>query len=476
MNAPKSEVTSTKPQDRVPAIEKFAIGLGQAAAMGTHNALTTLSSPVYNVLMGMNPAYLSALTFIQRLWDAFLDPLVGQFSDNLSTRWGRRKPLIFAAALPAAAMFAAIWWFPRNISASGLIIYFFVTSLAFYFFHSFLYVPVTALQVEATPDYHERTRVASIAGICTWAFSIINQWLYPLLESKWFSNPISGTRCITGGAAILYAIMALAPAWLVHERAPKSAGLPRQRLFDALRDTCKNRDFLVLLGIRSVSQFGFSVVAVLGFYLNCYMIHGGDLAAASTVQGWLGTAYVVASVFAFWFFRVVAIAIGKRRTLQVAAAFLVIGAALKLIVYQPGLKWAQLVVPATNGLALSGISLITIAMLADVVSADELETRRRREGLYCSVLSWFDKFGSSSGALLSGILLVLTGFDAKLGGAQPAATLLHIKWLYAALPCIGGLVTVVLAQRYSLQEAKAYEIKQALEARNAEQAAQVISS
>jgi len=462
---PKAADHETAAGDRVPPREKLALGLGQAAAMGAHNALTTLANPIYNVLMGMNPAYLSVITFVQRFWDAFLDPFVGQFSDNLRTRWGRRRPLILAAAFPMAAGFASLWLFPRNAGGAGLVCYLLGTSLGFYFFHSFFFVPLTALQVEATADYHERTRVASVVGVCTWGFSIGNQWMYTLLESRFFGNPVTGLRWVTAAAAAIYALMAFAPAVMVRERGPLDAGgkKPKEPFLQAFRETMRNRDFVLLLGVRSVSQLGYSIVAVLGFYLNYYLVHAGDSHAASAIQGWLGSAYVVGSVAAFWLFRVLALHFGKQRTLQISAGMLVLAGIVKLIVYQPGWRYLQIMVPAMNGVALAGINLMTTAMLADIVSADELATRRRREGLYCSVLSWLDKVGSSTGALLSGFLLVAVGFDVKYGGAQPALTLLHMKWIYAALPLCGAAVAVVLAHFYTLTEARAYEVKRALE-------------
>ena len=469
---PPTQHHATAAKDRVPASEKFALGLGQAAAMGTHNALTTLANPIYNVVMGMNPAYLSTLTFLQRFWDAFMDPFVGRFSDNLRTRWGRRRPLILLAALPMAAGFASLWFFPRGLGESGLVVYFLLSSLVFYFFHSFFFVPLTALQIEATPDYHERTRVASVVGICMWGFSVCNQWLFPLVQSRAFTDPITGVRWVTTGAAVLFAVMACAPALFVKERAPQARLGPvkKQPFFQALRETWHNRDFALLLGIRSISQLGYSIVAVLGFYLNCYLIHGGDIRAASYVQGWLGTAYVAGSVGAFWLFRLLALRLGKQRTLQISAAVLILGAITKLVVYQPGWRWLQIIVPATNGVALAGISLLTTAMLADIVSADELATGQQREGLYCSVLSWLDKVGSSTGGLVSGFLLVWIGFDAKLtGGHQSAATLIWMKWLYASLPLCGAVITIVFAHYYTLDEERAFQVKQALEARRAEQ-------
>ena len=469
---PPTTHRETATKDRVPPSEKFSLGLGQAAAMGTHNALTTLANPIYNVTMGMNPAYLSTLTFVQRFWDAFMDPFVGRFSDNLRSRWGRRRPLIFLAALPMAAGFASLWFFPRGISEKGLVVYFLLTSLLFYFFHSFFFVPLTALQIESTADYHERTRVASVVGICMWGFTVTNQWLFPLAQSRVFSDSVTGVRWVTAGAAVLFATMALAPALFVKERAPQARSLPvdKQPFFQALRETWRNRDFALLLGIRSISQLGYSIVAVLGFYLNCYLVHDGDIRAASFVQGWLGTAYVVGSVGAFWLFRLLALRLGKQRTLQIAAGVLIAGAIAKLIVYQPGWRWLQIIVPATNGVALAGISLLTTAMLADIVSADELATGRQREGLYCSVLSWLDKVGSSTGGLVSGFLLVWIGFNAKLtGGHQSAETLLWMKWLYASLPLCGAIVTIVFAHYYTLNEERSFQIKQALEARKQSQ-------
>lgn len=440
--------------------------------MGTHNALTTLANPIYNVTMGMNPAYLSTLTFVQRLWDAFMDPLVGRFSDQLRTRWGRRRPLILLAAFPMAAAFAAIWFFPRELTGLGLVFYFLITSLVFYSFHSVFFVPLTALQVEVTADYHERTRVASIVGICMWGFSVSNQWLFTLAQSTAFPDPVSGVRWVTAIAAGLFALMACAPALAVRERAP-AAGRPQpQRFRAALAEAWRNRDFALLLGVRSISQLGYSIVAVLGFYLNCYLVHGGDIRAASHVQGWLGTAYVAASVAASWAFRALALRYGKRRALEISAGVLVFGAVAKLIVYQPGWRWMQLIVPATNGVALAGINLLTMAMLADVVSADELASGQKREGLYCSVLSWFDKVGSSTGGLISGFLLVWIGFDAHANGGHQAVTTLHwMKGLYAALPCAGALITVLLARRYTLDETRAAGIAEALAARRLREAA-----
>ncbi|MBW1884414.1 MAG: MFS transporter [Deltaproteobacteria bacterium] len=45
------------------------------------------------------PGAMGAVFMIARLWDAITDPVAGQLSDRTSTRWGRRRPWMVAAAL-----------------------------------------------------------------------------------------------------------------------------------------------------------------------------------------------------------------------------------------------------------------------------------------------------------------------------------------------------------------------------------------
>ena len=57
----------------------------------------------YNQVMGV-PAQLVALAaLIALIFDACIDPLIGQLSDNTRSRWGRRHPFMYAAALPFGA-------------------------------------------------------------------------------------------------------------------------------------------------------------------------------------------------------------------------------------------------------------------------------------------------------------------------------------------------------------------------------------
>ncbi len=218
---------------------------------------------------------------------------------------------------------------------------------------------------------------------------------------------------------------------------------------------------------RIVFGFGYSIVSMLGVYMNVYYVFGGDIKVGGWFYGYMGTAYMISaiacSVFVYpWLSR----RFGKRHTLQLAAAVFMAGSISKLFVYHPGMPWLQLIVLVTNGAAGSGIGLMGSAMLGDIADYEEWKTGIRNEAFLASIMSWFDKIGSSLATLLGGFVLVWIGFDAKIG-AQSEHTLMHMKISYFLMPFLGALLTFLLMSRYELTEDRVYQIKAELAARRA---------
>jgi GPH family glycoside/pentoside/hexuronide:cation symporter len=469
MSTPSPVHRTTAASDRVSMREKVGLGLGKVVAEGTHGTLHVLVNPIYNMTLGVNPALISTIVFVQRLWDAMLDPLWGSFSDNFRSRWGRRLPLLAAGALPLALLFAVLWFFPREAGPDRLFWHLLLVSLVFYAAHSLYSMPLGGLILEATDDYHERTRLASVIFAFGFAFQIASQWLFPLTQLAVFGDGITGLRWVAAGCAVVFLLAGLAPLWLCRERhyGRVAARQPRASLLAGLRTVRDNRDFLSLLTARFVLSLGYNLVGMLGIYMNTYYVFGGDLKAAAWAYGFLGSSFHVAailsSLFAYpWLTR----RYGKKRTLQIAIGVLLFGCASKLVVYQPGLPWLQFVVLITNGTASAGFALLANAMLGDIADLDEWRTGMRREALFNSLLSWFEKAGNSLGSLVAGFVLVWIGFNAKFG-AQSPETLRWMQLAYFALPTAGSLLALWLIRRYDLTEARAYEIKDALAGRRA---------
>ncbi|HNN01001.1 MAG TPA: MFS transporter, partial [Turneriella sp.] len=53
----------------------------------------------YTDRLGVESYLASLAAGLALVWDAFIDPYVGAFSDRFRSRWGNRKPFLVAGAL-----------------------------------------------------------------------------------------------------------------------------------------------------------------------------------------------------------------------------------------------------------------------------------------------------------------------------------------------------------------------------------------
>ena len=109
--------------------------------------------------VGLEARLASVAALVGILWDALNDPIVGMLSDNLRTRWGRRRPFLLLFAIPFGLSFLLLWWAPPWQSQLALMI---TVTLAFMIsdtMQTLVVVPFFALTPEITQDYDERTRL-----------------------------------------------------------------------------------------------------------------------------------------------------------------------------------------------------------------------------------------------------------------------------------------------------------------------------
>ena len=79
------------------AKQKVAVGFGAVPYSQGGQIISTMAPSIYQIHLSMNPLLFGIAMMLPRLWGAFVDPIIGVFSDRLQTRWGRRKPWIAVA-------------------------------------------------------------------------------------------------------------------------------------------------------------------------------------------------------------------------------------------------------------------------------------------------------------------------------------------------------------------------------------------
>jgi GPH family glycoside/pentoside/hexuronide:cation symporter len=113
---------------------------------------------------------------------------------------------------------------------------------------------------------------------------------------------------------------------------------------------------------------------------------------------------------------------------------------------------------------------IGASMLADVIDADELATRQRKEGAYTSAFTFAFQVGSGLTVALVGVALDLSGFQPN--AEQTPLAEWTMRGLFAGMPLAMMLLGALVLRGYALDQREHARIRAGLrEARAAEDAA-----
>ncbi|MEO7600485.1 MAG: MFS transporter [Opitutus sp.] len=465
--APSPASQETREADKVSLKEKLALGAGYLPLFYGNSGVKGLAVPVYQMVLKMDPAVLGLILAIPRLWDAFTDPIVGMVSDNCRSRFGRRKPIIILGAILQALTFSAIWMVPAGWSQPAVITYLTVTLIAFYTCFSIFSVPLMSLTYEMTADYQERTRVSAFGGFFWKMGELTYSWVFWAANLAVFGSVMHGIRTIgwTIGICVM-GLIGIIPGLFVKERQFRRASHQEKvHLVPAVKACFSNRAFIVLTGLTVCQVLAGMLASNIDYYLLVYYMNAGDIMEGSKWKGILSTGYAVLGIGMIYPVNWLANRYGKRTTLSIIFGMVLAGGFAKWFIYTPGNPWKILLDPILCGPVWTALSVLTPSMLADVCDDDELRHGLRREGMLGSLFSWIQKTGYALAFFGAGVALNVVGFKASLGGAQSADTLLGMRLMLSVSTVVWAIIALVFLSFYPLSKARAYEIRDQLEAR-----------
>jgi GPH family glycoside/pentoside/hexuronide:cation symporter len=279
---------------------------------------------------------------------------------------------------------------------------------------------------------------------------------------------MQGVRVVGWGiAVVVFCALGIIPGLCVKERYfKKAAKQEKVRIWPALKAASSNRAFMLLLGL-TILQIGAGMLASnIDYYLIVYYMFDGHIAHGSYWKALLSTSYAVLGIA--WIFPVSWLAkrYGKHVALAISFVLVLLGAAGKWYLFTPGHPWKILFDCLLCGPVWVAIYALTPSMLADICDEDELRHGFRREGIFGALLSWIQKTGYSFGFLGAMSVLTLTGFDNSTPGGVPTAhAILSMRLVLTVSTAIWAIAALVMLYFYPLNRRRAYEIRDALEAR-----------
>ncbi|MEW6320574.1 MAG: MFS transporter [Acidobacteriota bacterium] len=418
-------------------------------------ALALFGVPVYVHLpkfyadtVGAPLALLGLAILATRLWDAVLDPAIGAWSDRVRSRWGRRRPFLFAAPVPLALavvlLFSPpdagdpVWWFGLSMGLGFLA-------------WTAVQVPHAALGPEIVRGYHERTRVfAWRDGL--WIAGTLAAAVAPAVAraAVGADGDQSGERAAFRAMGLAYAALLVALPWWcaasIEEPASSPDATPPRGAAgdDGAASPLRNRPFRILLAAYAVGAFG---AALPGTLLLFYVEH--VLVAPELADLFLALYFLAGfAVLPLW--TAVARRYGKRETF-LGATFLSIVVFSCAFLLGPGDVVAYGFIVVTSGACFGATLVLPSSMQADTIDVDEVMTGRRREGLYLGLWALVMKASSALGA---GLALPILGRMGYVGGQpQTEEVVQAIRVLYCLVPCATYLIALAIAWRYPLDEA-----------------------
>ena len=96
-------------RNALPVWLKVTHGFGSIAYGVKENGFGTFLLLFYNQVVGLEAWRVSLALMIAMFVDALVDPMVGHFSDRTYTRWGKRLPWLYVAAIPLGLAWMLLW-------------------------------------------------------------------------------------------------------------------------------------------------------------------------------------------------------------------------------------------------------------------------------------------------------------------------------------------------------------------------------
>lgn len=465
---------------------RFSYSVGRTAEGIKSRAFEFFLFFYYVQVLGLSGSLAGLAVGLALIFDSFIDPMIGSYSDNLQSKYGRRHPLMLASVLPLGLSFYFLFSPPDDMGPVGLFFWLLVLSVLARASIALFQVPHLALGAELTDHYTERSAIVvqrTIFAAFGSVFAMLAGLNFFMAPTEQFPtgqlnpdaySPFALAMSLSMAFVILFCChgtRGIIPS-LKQTRKSEFPGSLALRSYQEFLDALRNKSFRALFtGILLVAVVG-GVHSTLALHMATYYWElsqeetSGFLIAAG--MGFLAGLIILRRAHERF---------DKKHTFATGMALLAlltaIGPGLREIGLFPGNDHPALfplllvlVAIATFFGALAGVS--GGSMMADIADEHELTHGRRQEGIFFSAASFAGKAAGGAGHIIAGVVIDIIGFpsNAAVGTISPE-NLTQLGLMNGPLMAVIMAFGVVYFMRYELSHERHAQIMQSLRERSA---------
>ena len=418
------------PAVALPRSLKVMHGLGSVAYGVKDNGFSVFLLIFYNQVLGIDAGVVGTVIMAALIFDAFADPIIGELSDRTQSKWGRRLPWLYTAAIPLGIIWLLLWH-PPEMGQTGTIIWLFCTAVLARSLVAMCEVPSIALVPELTADYDERTRLMRYRFLFGWAGGLLMLiFAYGIFFTgeKGVSDPVGYDAYSVWGALMMTGAVLISALGQHRHVAKQSPPAPRGvglgHAFAEAKVTLSNRAFLWLVSAAVFGLINQGLTFALTNYQLGFLWQGKKNAAILLA---LISMTFTAGLYGSWLLD------------------LVPGAP-----NDPSILFMFALVAMTNSAAV-GMMMLTSSMMADVVEASQQETGRRSEGLFFAGYFFMQKCAVGIGTFAAGMILTFADFPQNaVPGRVDVAVLDGLALYYMGTVLVLGVIGVLVLRHFPI--------------------------
>lgn len=465
---------SLRQENRITWKEKLGWGCGGWADNYTFNIVGLLYMYIYVDYFKMDPAMAGLAVAIPRFFDAVTDPIMGNWSDNFRSRWGRRRPLIVLGAVLCGVLLP-LHWVPPFLETvgnpwyqNGPFLFFTLMGCIYALAYTVFIVPYTALGFELSDDYEERTHVLSWRRY----LGLFGQALVPFVykfsvNPDLFPNIRVGAVVMSCVAGLFVVVLGSMPAICCKEN-PIRQKQEKIPIFRSLACIFRNGPYVLqILGLIVTNAVGAAAAGAFGLVTLHYICQGNEQLNGN-ITLYSGIAGSLVSVLSLITMTHLAHRVGKRQGFILGTLITILGYASLVWTYVPSHPFLHLFSFVLVWLSSQGTGLMLDSMCSDICEYEEYLHGQRVEGMMSSFRTFTAKACYAICGVTTGLALKFCGYEPQRlsEGGLDVSVFLKLKALYILLPILGSLAVILIFLFYPLSKKRMAEIHAELEIRH----------